>query len=146
MHAFEPEPSTRALLEHIIRATGVQATVHAAAVGNSSAPVYLQPARAGFEGTMPEANAPRTPSSSAGNGNGGGGGGTPSSRVAVQQLTVDGFMAASNLRFAHHVLIDSEGWDGLVLAGMARTLEARRAGVVEFEYCLLYTSPSPRDS
>lgn len=108
MHAFEPVPTNRALLARVVAATGVPAHVHALAVGNASAPLYVEARSAGFEGTTPIAAAaqPRR------------------DVVQVAQTTIDGFMGVRSLRRAHHVLIDAEGWDGLVLAGMRQVRTA----------------------
>ena len=41
------------------------------------------------------------------------------------------FFEAEGIKRAHLVTIDTEGWDGRVLAGMRRVIEARRADLIE---------------
>jgi len=54
--------------------------------------------------------------------------------IARRTTTVDDFLSERGLRRVQLVSIDTEGWDGLVLRGMERSLRARAVDVVEFEY------------
>lgn len=130
LHAFEPSASTRALLRRLVDATQIPATVHALAVGNSTAAVYMPPEKPGYEGASPKKLGARRRTHG-------------ESANIVNQTTVDEFMRARRIKYAHHVLIDAEGWDGLVLAGMHRTLAARAAGVVEFEHSTKWHAVHP---
>ena len=120
MHAFEPMPSNAALLRRLVGATRIPATIHNLAVGNATWPPLIidEASPAGFEGA-----APRQGSLDCGR---------HCSRVT--QTTVDSFVRSHGLAHLAHVLIDAEGWDGLVLAGMADTLRKKAVSVVEFEY------------
>lgn len=125
LHAFEVMPANSDLLSRLVRATRIPATVHRCAVGNGSTPVYVRQAPAGFEGTTPETTKGR------------------GKKILVPQTKIDDFAAHSQLGFAHHVLIDAEGWDGLVLAGMANMLAAKSVGVLEFEYSSRWSKVHP---
>jgi FkbM family methyltransferase len=52
----------------------------------------------------------------------------------VPIVRVDDFLVERNISNAYHVSVDAEGWDSLVLEGMARTLRRRAIAILEFEY------------
>jgi hypothetical protein len=49
-------------------------------------------------------------------------------------VTVDSLLESRRLDEVDFVKIDVEGYDGRVLAGAARALQAQRLGIVQFEY------------
>ena len=126
LHAFEPAASTRALLQRVVAATRIPATVYALAVGNSStAPVLVEHRQAGYEGSSPVPTSTLPPRAAARQ---------SSKRAVVNQTTLDDFVAEHRIKYAHHVLIDAEGWDGMVLAGMRTMLSSHACGLVGFEF------------
>lgn len=64
--------------------------------------------------------------------------------VPVPTTTIDEFFAAQGIDRAHMLTVDTEGWDGRVLAGARATLQAQRIDVVEFEYSAKWHVHGPR--
>jgi len=52
----------------------------------------------------------------------------------VMSATLDDFVMMHNLAPLFHVIIDTEGWDALVLEGFRATLKRQQIGILEFEY------------
>lgn len=121
LHAFEAMPANVKMLRQLVAATGLSATVHGVAVGNlSSASLMVPVLQSGSEKAAVSLAEPA------------GGYKVPMQRVPA--TSIDAFLDAQRIERAQLVSIDVEGFDGLVLQGMARALAARRVDVLEFEY------------
>jgi FkbM family methyltransferase len=122
MHAFELQPSNERLLRQMARLSGAPVEVHGAAVSNASGTVFTRDSGApGYESVAAQRAPPARRSARKG-------------MVTRNVTTLDTFLDTRGIVRAGLVSIDTEGWDGLVLRGMARALAARRVDVVEFEY------------
>ena len=128
LHAFELMPANGRLLQQLVTATGLPAEVHRTGVSNASGTMLVQVRPGGSEKGM------LVPWSLAG---------VPST-TTVPVTTIDAFMEARDIERAQLVSIDTEGSDGLVLQGMSRTLAARKADVVDFEYSTMWAKWSGR--
>ena len=130
LHAFELMPANGLLLQQLVTATGLPAEVHRTGVSNASGTMLVQVRPGGSEKGM------LVPWSLAGV--------SRDSTTMVPVTTIDAFMEARNIESAQLVSIDTEGSDGLVLQGMSRTLAARKADVVDFEYSTMWGKWSGR--
>ena len=109
MHALEAAPVNAAILQRVVQQSGLEGvvTVHATGASDSAdAPLYARfNTKPGYEGNAVSLASRGT-------------------RIAT--TTADLFFAAAHIPHAHMVTIDTEGWDGRVLAGMRATLTAKR--------------------
>ena len=113
MHALEAAPVNAAILRRAVRVSGLPATVHAIGVSDSAAPLFASADTVpGYETSSVSLTR-----------------GTP-----IRTTTGDNFFRTAGIAHAYMVTIDTEGWDGRVLAGMRRVLEAKRVDLLEFEY------------
>lgn len=130
VHALELTSENRELLRYVVRETGVDSfvTVWDLAGGNESVDVRMPrrrkfignelvhlptgPARAGAEAAPEPEPEPEW----------------------VEVTTVDAFLRRAHVDAVHHLKIDTEGHDALVLEGAREALRARRIEVVSFEY------------
>lgn len=116
LHAFELQPSNERLLRQLVGFSGAPVEVHASAVSNYTGTVFTRDTGSpGYESVAAQK--------------------TWSKRAVPRNVTtVDAFLAAREIDRVALASVDTEGWDGFVLRGMARALEAKRIDVVEFEY------------
>ena len=109
MHALEAAPVNAAILRRVVQQSGLGrvVTVHATGASDSvDAPLYARfDTKPGYEGNAVSLASRGT-------------------RIAT--TTADLFFEAARIPHAHMVTIDTEGWDGRVLAGMRATLAAKR--------------------
>lgn len=109
MHALEAAPVNAAILRRVVQESGLErvVTVHATGASDSvDAPLYARfDTKPGYEGNAVSLASRGT-------------------RIAT--TTADLFFEAARIPHAHMVTIDTEGWDGRVLAGMRATLAAKR--------------------
>ena len=63
--------------------------------------------------------------------------------LPVPKTTIDEFFAVQGIDRAHMLTVDTEGWDGRVLAGARKTLQAQRIDVLEFEYSVKWHVHGP---
>ena len=109
MHALEAAPVNAAILQRVVQQSGLEGvvTVHATGASDSAdAPLYARfNTKPGYEGNAVSLASRGT-------------------RIAT--TTADLFFEAAHIPHAHMVTIDTEGWDGRVLAGMRATLAAKR--------------------
>lgn len=132
MYALEMLPANAALLRRVIDASdgtvpakvfqmGVSDGSETRAGGNLFAPSNVM---AGYETTSV------TTSSHFGS-------------LPVPTTTIDEFFAVQGIDRAHMLTVDTEGWDGRVLAGARKTLQAQRIDVLEFEYSVKWHVHGP---
>lgn len=116
LHAFELQPSNERLLRQLAALSGAPVEVHASAVSNTTGVVYTRDTGSpGYESVAAlKSWAKRT--------------------VPRNVTTVDAFLEARGIDRVALASVDTEGWDALVLRGMASSLLAKRVDVVEFEY------------
>ena len=109
MHALEAAPVNAAILRRVVQQSELAGlvTVHATGASDSvDAPLYARfDTRPGYEGDAVSLA-------------------SRGSRIAT--TTADLFFEAERIPHAHMVTVDTEGWDGRVLAGMRATLAAKR--------------------
>ena len=109
IHALEAAPVNAAILRRVVQQSGLEGvvTVHATGASDSvDAPLYARfDTKPGYEGNAVSLASRGT-------------------RIAT--TTADLFFEAARIPHAHMVTIDTEGWDGRVLAGMRATLAAKR--------------------
>jgi FkbM family methyltransferase len=134
VHALELVPHNAELIEALANATGVghRVRVHNLAVSNISGVTPMMTTTGALrygseiESICLHKNTSRCRMGSLG--------WQRAEPIFVEQTTVDRFFAHEGLRHTSHVSIDVEGWDPLVLEGMARVLRERRSDTIEFEY------------
>ena len=107
MHALEAAPANAAILRRVVRQSELEGvTVHAMGASDSASPLYARlNTKPGYEGNSVS---------------------LASRGTQIATTTVDQFFEAARIAQAHMVTIDTEGWDGRVLAGMRATLTAKR--------------------
>jgi FkbM family methyltransferase len=119
VHALELMPRNRELLRNISRRANVSDIVyiHALAGANATATVRLS----GAEGKLgEETGAACMP-------------GAACTR-SMEAVALDDFFERIGAAWVDMVVVDTEGWDALVVEGMRRSLAARRVGVFTFEF------------
>ena len=128
VHALDLLPQNRALLRHVVRATGVHdlVTVHdvaaAAETGDFKVSSRFSRSSIGFEQASLCQDA------------------TCRGGVAVRSVSIDDLVQSiiprhhSTLKSIYQLTIDAEGWDAEILHGARRTLLSRRIQLVEFEF------------
>lgn len=135
LHAFEVMPANSELLQQLVAATGLPAEVHRVAVGNaSSGSIFIPVLGSGSERASVSLAPPPATSTSGSSSTGKQAGGGVQQLASVPMTTVDAFMTTRRITRTQFVSIDTEGFDGLVLQGMQRTLSERRVDIIEFEY------------
>ena len=127
-HLLELLPKTRALLRHLVHAFDADdaVTVHDLAASNETKTIPAPDALyLNFAGTeyaslqnTPLANKQRR----------------AQPQISLNLTTIDDLMDSHHLERVYQVTVDAEGWDGLVLEGMRRALQAKRIELLEFEY------------
>ena len=126
VHLLELLPSNRQLLRWLINFTRLSdvAFVHDYAISNAT---YLAPEPTGWSGNelVSLRDGDRADRERARWGQ---------NKSTIQVLTLDEFMLRQRLDEVWAVVIDTEGYDALVLEGMRRVLAAHRVVYVEFEY------------
>ena len=126
VHLLELLPSNRELLRWLINFTRLSdvAFVHDYAISNAT---YLAPEPAGWAGdeqvSLKDGDGADRVRARWGQ-----------NKSTIQVLTLDDFMLRQGLDEVWAVVIDTEGYDALVLEGMRRALAAHRVVFVEFEY------------
>ena len=125
VHAFELTAATSHLLSWVVNDTGVSdlVRVHNQPVANTSEPMSSLVLKAGEERNRiclkPTCGKGKR---FAGN------------VSRVNSTSLDAFMVREGLHRVDQLIIDTEGWDALVLEGATATLRAHRIGLLEFEY------------
>eukprot|EP00966_Prymnesium_polylepis_P268601 6205124-Prymnesium_polylepis.1 len=128
MFALEAAPVNAEILRRVVAATHIPATVHAVGASDGETALFADPRTPpGYEtSSVSSARGVRINTT------------TLDRRARAQEATPrasSGTTAgAEAIERAHLVTIDTEGWDGRVLAGMRATLTARRVDLLEFEY------------
>jgi FkbM family methyltransferase len=123
VHALELVPSTRSALEAVAHATGAAqyVTVHPFAASNASGFILVDnTTRAGGETNHLDSCKFR--------------GRNCKQPIQQRVVTVDELLAGLKLSQLSHLVIDTEGFDALVLEGAAASLASHAIRVVEFEY------------
>ena len=109
MHALEAAPVNAAILRRVVQQSELAGlvTVHATGASDSvDAPLYARfDTRPGYEGDAVS---------------------LASRGARIATTTADRLFEAERIPHAHMVTVDTEGWDGRVLAGMRATLAAKR--------------------
>lgn len=123
MHALELTANNRAMLRSVLNATGLSTSVHVHdyAASNESRVMRHVPTFAGGETRGLRASTDRLCRTS------------NACSERIDAITLDEFVERQGLSDLHHVTIDTEGHDALVLEGFRRTLSRRRVQLVEFE-------------
>ena len=128
VHLLEMLPSTRAILRHVISelSLGDIVSVYDSAASNETkivpAPDALWLNYGGTEyASLQTSGAARRQRRS-----------DPKRTLAL--TTVDDLMASRGLTTLYQVVVDTEGWDALVLEGMASALQHKRIEFVQFEH------------
>lgn len=122
LHLFEPTPAVRATLAARLAAAGVAdlATVHAVAVSEAAGTAeFAVMSETGGTNTLAVDDTVRREARAV---------------LAVEMVTLTGFVAAAGLDHVHLVKVDVEGHDLAVLRGARPLLERGAVDVVQFEY------------